>query len=72
MKIKKRTKLKATLAITILAGVTFAYFLFLTWKKLTEWIGDTNIVWGLTGALVLVFIFTGYFSFEKIAKYFTK
>lgn len=57
--------------ITFFIGCTFAYFMWLLWKKLTEWIGDSNIVLLITGFIVLLGIITGYFSFKSIARKFT-
>ena len=67
---KKRNKLKANFVITLFVGVAFAYFMWLSWSKLTEWIGNSWVVWGITGGIVLVALFLGYFSLDKIAKKF--
>jgi len=56
--------------ITFAIGVTFAYFMWLTWQKLTIWIGDSNIVWIITGVIVLVALLTGFISFKKVAEKF--
>lgn len=53
-------------------GVTFAYFTFLTWNKLTEWLGNSTFVWIITGSIVLLAIVLGFFSVNKLAKKFTK
>jgi len=68
---KKITKRKISYFITLFSGVALAYFLWLSWSKLTEWLGNSWIVWGITGVIVLLAIFFGYFSFNKIAKKFT-
>jgi len=68
---KKRNKLKIDFFVTLFIGVCFAYFMWLTWQKLTEWMGNSWIVWGITGLIVLVAIVLGYFSFSKIVKKFT-
>ena len=52
--------------ITLFIGVSFGYFVWLSWKKLTDWIGDSDIVWIITGVIILIAIITGYFSFNKI------
>ena len=68
--VKKSTKLKISLILTLFAGITFCYFTWLTWLKLTEWIGNSNIVWAITGGMVLFFIVFGYFGVDKIIKKF--
>lgn len=56
--------------ITLFFGISFAYFLWLSWKKLTEVIGSTNIVWGIMGGIVIIGIVTGTFGFRKLAERF--
>lgn len=68
---KRNIKAKIAMVVSLSAGVTFAYFMWLTWSKLTLWIGDSNVVWGITGGLVLLFIFFGTFGINKIVKKFT-
>ena len=66
----KKMKMKMSYFITLFVGIAFAYFMWLSWSKLTEWIGNSWIVWGITGGIVVLAIFFGYFSFEKVAKRF--
>ena len=68
---KKKTKLKISMAISIFIGITFGYFTWLTWDKLTTLIGNSNIVWAVTGGIVLVAIMLGYFGINKIVDSFT-
>ena len=68
---KKKTSLKFKFWLTFIVGITFAYFLWLSWQKLTEYLGNSNIVWCVTGGIVLLAIFFGYFSINKITKRFT-
>lgn len=68
---QKQSKLKGAFWITLFVGVTFSYFLWITWEKLTLWIGNSWVVWGITGLIVLMAILTGYFSFNKIISKFT-
>lgn len=76
--IKKRKKpkfirkLRRSWWFTLLTGVIFAFFIWLTWKKLSDWIGDSTTVWLVTGGIVLILVLIGHFSFKKIAKGFTK
>ena len=65
-------KLRRSWWFTLITGAIFAFFVWLTWKKLTEFIGNTNIVWAITGGLVLLLILIGHFSLKKLAKGFTK
>lgn len=67
---KKLTKLNITGFITFFIGVTFAYFVWLTWKKLTDYIGDAVLVWCITGGIVLIGMIGGYLSFGKIMEKF--
>ena len=57
--------------ITFFFGITFAYFTWLSWNKLTEITGDSTIVWFVTGIIVLLGILVGKFSFYKLAERFT-
>jgi len=57
--------------ITFTFGVTFAYFIWLSWNKLTEWIGDSTIVWIITGIIVLIGIASGYFGLKHVFERFT-
>jgi len=66
----KRLKLNLTLWTTLFIGITFSYFVWLTWKKLTEFIGSSNIVWAITGTIVLLATALGFFSFNKIVEKF--
>ena len=58
--------------ITFFIGATFAYFTFLTWNKLSDWLGNTTAVWIITGSIVLLAIILGLFSVNKLAKKFTR
>ena len=57
--------------ITFAFGATFAYFVWLSWNKLTELIGNSTTVWIITGIIVLLGILIGKLSFSKLAKRFT-
>lgn len=65
---KKSITFKSGIALFI--GVTFAYFLWLTWKKLTDLFGDSDIVWYITGGILIIAAIGGYFSLDQIAKRF--
>ncbi|MCK5019069.1 MAG: hypothetical protein KAS32_18560 [Candidatus Peribacteraceae bacterium] len=66
----KRSKaIKPSIALFI--GVTFAYFIWLSWKKLTEFVGDSDIIWCVTGLILILAIVGGYFSLSKVADKFT-
>ena len=66
---KKSKAIKPT--ITLVIGVTFAYFIWLSWKMLTDLIGDSFIVWLITGIILLIAIILGYFSLSKIVDKFS-
>jgi len=68
---KRKTKLEIRFWITLFIGISFSYFVWLLWKKLTTWIGDSIIVLIITGTIVLLGILFGFFSFKRIAKKFT-
>jgi len=58
---------KKTLDIlTFFIGVSFAYGTWLVWKKLTELIGDSNIVLVIIIIIVSFGVISGIFSYEKI------
>jgi hypothetical protein len=67
---KRNLKLEASFWITFFVGVTFAYFMWLSWEKLTTMVGNSNVVWAVSGGVVLLAILTGYFSWQKIARRF--
>lgn len=73
-KVKRITrKLKRSYWFTLFIGITAAYFIWLTWNKLTEVIGNTTLVWGITGVILILAILVGHFSFRGLAKrYITK
>jgi len=68
---KRKNKVKIAMGLSIIAGATLAYFVWLTWAKLTDFIGNSNLVWGITGALVLIFLALGCFSINRIVERFT-
>ena len=71
MRIKTLKKIKRSYWITLFIGVSAAYFIWLTWKKLTIFFGNSTTVWLITGAIVLLGLLIGNLSFRKLAKRFT-
>ena len=69
--VKKSTKQQINFWITFGVGVTFAYGMWLVWKKLTDTIGDSNIVLLIIAGILIIAGLTGYFSFKQVAKRFT-
>lgn len=69
--VKNITKLKINFFIHLFLGICFGYFMWLTWQKLTLWIGNSTIVWGITGSIILVAILLGYFNVNRIFKKYT-
>jgi len=57
--------------ITFFVGITFSYGVWLIWKKLTDWIGDANIVLYIIIGILIIAGLTGFFSFKKIAEKFS-
>ncbi|MBU1456916.1 MAG: hypothetical protein KKD01_19550 [Proteobacteria bacterium] len=57
--------------ISFFIGVTFAYFIWLLWKKLTDLIGDSWMVLIILAIILTLAWIGGYFSFKQIAKKFT-
>jgi hypothetical protein len=47
-------------------GGTTAFFVWLTWKKLTEFIGDGWLVWFIAGAIVLIGALSGGIGIHKL------
>ena len=69
---KKRRGLKRSMWITLFLGITFSYFIWLIWQKLTDIIGDGWIVLGITGGIVFFGILLGYFSINKVVNKFVE
>ena len=70
MKMKKHNKLKISLFLTLFAGVTLSYAIWLVWSKLTEFIGNSWMVLGICAVILAVLGFLGYFKINKIANKF--
>ena len=68
---KNSTKEQIKLWTTFFLGGTLSFFTWLSWSKLTEWIGDSTTVWIITGVIVIVGIFLGFFSIKAIANRFS-
>jgi len=68
---KRKTKLQVSFWISFFVGITFAYGIWLLWKKLTEFIGDGWIILVIIGIVLLIAAFAGYFSWKKISRKFT-
>lgn len=67
---KKILKLKFSFWITFFFGITFAYFVWLTWDKATELIGNSNLIWIITGTIVILGILIGKLTVKKLAERF--
>lgn len=67
---KKKNKLNLSFWITLLVGITFSYFIWGLWNKLTDWLGGGWLILIITGGIVLLAILLGYFSFKKVTKQF--
>ena len=62
----KKIKLNILFWTSLFVAITFAYFMWLVWEKLTTLIGNSNLVLIITGGIVLVGIATGVFGVNKI------
>ena len=67
----KKTKLKTSMWISLFLGVTFAYFMWLVWSKLTSWVGNSDWVLIITGGIILIAIIFGKFGIDKVIKKFS-
>lgn len=66
----KKFRLKKTLWLTLFFGVSFAYFIWLVWNKLTDLIGDSDKVLVVLLFIILFGLFTGNITINKIIKEF--
>ena len=57
--------------ITLFFGISFAYFIWLSWQKLTEWIGEGMIIWFILAGIVIVGIILGKIGFNKFIEEFS-
>jgi len=67
----KKVNRSIKFGVTLFVGVSMAYFVWLTWDKLTELIGNSTAVWIITGVIVLIGMAGGYLSIKKIIERFT-
>lgn len=65
---KKKVKGKWTFLISVMATTITAFFIWMSWKKLSEWLGDGWLVYAITGGLVLAFLVTGHLTTKGILK----
>jgi len=72
MKIKKAVKrAKKVWVISWIIAISLAYFVFLTWNKLSELIGDSNILWMILAGIFLILVLVGWFNLKKGLEKFT-
>ncbi len=69
---RKRNKklLKVSFWVTLFFGVSFAYFIWLSWERLTYILGNSTTVWIITGLIVLAGIVFGKLGFDRIVEEF--
>ena len=60
------------LLIPLFFGVSFAYFIWLVWEKLTTMIGDSDKVLLIMFVIVVIGIWLGKLSINKLTGEFTK
>lgn len=59
-------KLRISTVLSFFFGVTTAYFIWLTWDKLTEYVGNTWKTYTIIGIVVVLGIWLNYVSIKKI------
>ena len=69
MKKKLKKQIKSWIGFGF--GVTFAYFVWLSWNMLTDVIGSSTTVWGITLTIVIIGLVLGHFTFKQIGERFT-
>ena len=52
--------------VGVFLTLTLAYFVWLSWNKLTEFLGDTTWTWLITGVIVVIGLYFGKISLPKI------
>jgi len=57
--------------ITIFLGMTFGFWIWLTWQKIHTYLGNSNIVWLISGGVVLIGGILGYFKWETLVDRFS-
>ena len=65
---KKTKKLMKSYYVTLFLGVTLSFFIWLSWNKLTDYLGNSDLVWMITGGVVVLAIIIGHFSFKSVAE----
>jgi hypothetical protein len=68
---KKINKLKGSIWVILFFGITFTFFVWISWQKLHNFLGNGWLIWVITGGIVLIGIVTGIFSINKIVSKFT-
>lgn len=66
MKLKKTIKRARRIwFISWIVAITIAYFVWLSWSKLTDLIGDSNVIWFILLGIFIILILVGWFNFKK-------
>lgn len=64
--------LKKSYIVTLFFGASFAYLVWLLWRRLTEWIGNSDLVMLILVIIVALGLWLGIFSIRKLGDRFTK
>ena len=71
MGMKPKTRRRVGAFLTIFIGVTLAFLIWNLWKKLSGLLGDSWTLIGIMGVIVLIGLFFGFISIDKIIKKFS-
>lgn len=69
--VKKKNIKKINSIISVFAGVTLAYFVWISWQKLNLLLGNSNLVWSIAGIIVILSVVFGYLGSNTILKKFS-
>ena len=61
------SSMKKSYWLGLFIGITTAYFVWLVWNKITELVGDSDLVLIITGTIVILAIVLGFTGFKKLA-----
>ena len=68
---KAKKSVKTAIWLSLAIGVIFSYFVWTSWRLVTNYFGSTFMAWAISGGVVLLAIITGHFNIGRIAKKFS-
>jgi len=63
-------KLKRNYWITWFIAISIAYFIWLSWSKLTDLIGNSDTIWFILLGLIVLLMVTGWFKLKGVLERF--